>query len=181
MIEGSGCGSKTGSGSGSIPLTNGSWSGSRRPKNLWIRIRIRIRNIARKWSKNSHWTSSPGCLPPSWDLGAPEHIATELKAAPECIARELWANIWLFKNQCLWISIVMMLMIRIRLSILMPVPIRIPIPSFSHVGKSYFLVLFTVAPVNFVYLSRQRHQWINFRYFWEYTDILWKKYSLTLP
>jgi hypothetical protein len=33
-----------GSGSGSIPLTNGSKSGSRRPKNIWIRIRIRIRN-----------------------------------------------------------------------------------------------------------------------------------------
>ncbi len=33
MIEGSR------SGSGSIPLTNGSGSGSRRPKNLWIRIR----------------------------------------------------------------------------------------------------------------------------------------------
>ncbi len=36
-----------GSGSGSIPLTNGSGSGFRRPKNMWIRwirIRIRIRN-----------------------------------------------------------------------------------------------------------------------------------------
>jgi hypothetical protein len=34
-------------GSGSLPLTNGSGSGSMRPKNLWIRwirIRIRIRN-----------------------------------------------------------------------------------------------------------------------------------------
>ncbi len=38
----SGCG--CGSGSGSIPLTNGSTSGSRRPKNTWIRIPIRIRN-----------------------------------------------------------------------------------------------------------------------------------------
>jgi hypothetical protein len=37
MIEGSG--SRAGSGSGSIPVTNG--SGSRRPKNMWIRIRIR--------------------------------------------------------------------------------------------------------------------------------------------
>jgi hypothetical protein len=37
VIEGSG------TGSGSIPLTNG--SGSRRPKNIWIRwIQIRIRN-----------------------------------------------------------------------------------------------------------------------------------------
>ncbi len=35
MIEGSR------SGAGSIPLTNGSGSGSRRPKNIWIRIRIR--------------------------------------------------------------------------------------------------------------------------------------------
>ncbi len=41
MIEGSGSGSRAGS--GSIPLT--SWSGSWRPKNTWIRwIRIRIRN-----------------------------------------------------------------------------------------------------------------------------------------
>jgi hypothetical protein len=41
MIEGSG--SKTGS--GSIPLTSGYGSGSRRPKNKWIRW-IRIRNTA---------------------------------------------------------------------------------------------------------------------------------------
>jgi hypothetical protein len=42
MIEGYGSGSRAGSGSGSIPLANG--SGSRRPKNTWIRwIRIRIR------------------------------------------------------------------------------------------------------------------------------------------
>jgi hypothetical protein len=39
MIEGSG----SGAGSGSIPLTSG--SGSRRPKNMWIRW-IRIRNTA---------------------------------------------------------------------------------------------------------------------------------------
>ncbi len=48
MIEGSG--SRAGSGSGSIPLTSGS-GGSGRPKNTlirWIRIRIRIRNTARK-------------------------------------------------------------------------------------------------------------------------------------
>ncbi len=37
MIERSGAGA----GSGSIPLTNGSGSWSRRPKNTWIRIRIR--------------------------------------------------------------------------------------------------------------------------------------------
>ncbi len=45
VIEGSG------SWSGSIPLTNGSWSGSRMPKNIRIR-RIRIRNTALKlfWS-----------------------------------------------------------------------------------------------------------------------------------
>ncbi len=39
-----------GSGFGSIPLPNGSGSGSRRPKNMWIRwirIRILIRNTAR--------------------------------------------------------------------------------------------------------------------------------------
>jgi hypothetical protein len=41
MIEGSG--SRAGSVSGSIPLTGGSRSGSGRPKNMWIRIRIRIR------------------------------------------------------------------------------------------------------------------------------------------
>ncbi len=43
MIEGSG----SRAGSGSIPLTSGSVSGSGRPKNMWIRwirIRIRIRN-----------------------------------------------------------------------------------------------------------------------------------------
>ena len=45
MIEGSG----SRAGSGSIPLTSWSGSGSRRPKNMWIRwirIRIRIRNTA---------------------------------------------------------------------------------------------------------------------------------------
>ena len=49
MIEGSG--SRAESGSRSKPLTSGSGSGSRRPKNTWIRwirirIRIRIRNTA---------------------------------------------------------------------------------------------------------------------------------------
>jgi hypothetical protein len=44
MIEGSGSGSRAGSGSGSIPLNSGSGSG--RPKNMWIRIRIWIRNTA---------------------------------------------------------------------------------------------------------------------------------------
>ncbi len=39
MIEGTGAGSRAGSGHGSIPLTNGSGSG--RPKNTWIRILIR--------------------------------------------------------------------------------------------------------------------------------------------
>jgi hypothetical protein len=47
-----------GSGSGSIPLTNGSGSGFIRPKTMWIRwiqIRIRIRNteynsVGRKWA-----------------------------------------------------------------------------------------------------------------------------------
>jgi hypothetical protein len=46
MIEGSR------PGSGSIPLTNGSGSGSRRLKNMWIRIRIRIRNTAAKFRNN---------------------------------------------------------------------------------------------------------------------------------
>jgi hypothetical protein len=47
MIEGSR--SESGAGSGSISLTNG--SGSKRPKNTWIRwirIRIRIRNTGEK-------------------------------------------------------------------------------------------------------------------------------------
>jgi hypothetical protein len=39
MIEGSGSGSRAGSGSRSIPLTNGYRPGSRRLKNIWIRIR----------------------------------------------------------------------------------------------------------------------------------------------
>ncbi len=38
-------GSKSGAGSGSIPLTDGSGCGSRRPKNMWIRW-IRFRNTA---------------------------------------------------------------------------------------------------------------------------------------
>jgi hypothetical protein len=38
-------GSRSGAGSGSIPLTDGSGSGSRRPKNMWIRW-ILIRNTA---------------------------------------------------------------------------------------------------------------------------------------
>jgi hypothetical protein len=51
MIEGSGSGSRAGSGSGSIPLASG--SGSWRPKNMWIRIRIRI------WIRN---TGSINCI-----------------------------------------------------------------------------------------------------------------------
>jgi hypothetical protein len=43
MIERSGSGSRVGSGSGSIPLTNGSGSG--RPKNTWIRIRKPWKNF----------------------------------------------------------------------------------------------------------------------------------------
>ncbi len=50
-----------GSRPGSIPLTHGSGSGSRRPKNMWIRIRIRIRNTA----GNRDW---PGLLD-SWGWG----------------------------------------------------------------------------------------------------------------
>ncbi len=53
MIEESGAGSVARS--GSIPLTTG--SGSRRPKNTWIRwIRIRIRNTARKYSGSDCYT-----------------------------------------------------------------------------------------------------------------------------
>ena len=49
MIEGSEAGS------GSIPLTSVSGSGSRRPKNIWIRIRIQIRihNTVHKYRKFS--------------------------------------------------------------------------------------------------------------------------------
>ncbi len=43
VIEGSGSGAGSGSGSGSIPLTSG--SGSRRPKNRWIRIRNTAENL----------------------------------------------------------------------------------------------------------------------------------------
>ncbi len=46
MLEGSR------SGSGSIPLTNGSGSGSRRPKHTWIRG-IWIRNRIRIWIRNT--------------------------------------------------------------------------------------------------------------------------------
>ncbi len=51
MIEGSGSGSRAGS--GSIPLISGSGYGSWRPKNMWIRwirirLRIRVRNTGRK-------------------------------------------------------------------------------------------------------------------------------------
>ena len=62
MIEESGSGSRAGSGSGSIPLTSGSGSmpltsgsGSRRPKNMWIRIRIRIRNTALTYCQSRRW------------------------------------------------------------------------------------------------------------------------------
>jgi hypothetical protein len=53
-------------GSGSIPLTNGSGSGSRRPKNMWIRwirnpIRIRIRNTDEKSSNRSDYIPGLGC------------------------------------------------------------------------------------------------------------------------
>jgi hypothetical protein len=50
-MDGSGSGSRAGSGYRSILLTNGSGSGSRRPKNIWIRwirIRIRISNTGRQ-------------------------------------------------------------------------------------------------------------------------------------
>jgi hypothetical protein len=53
-----------GSGSGSIPLTNGSGPGSMRPKNMWIRW-IRIRNTAFGWlarpsgSRSSSLSSRP--------------------------------------------------------------------------------------------------------------------------
>ncbi len=55
MIEGSG------SGAGSIPLTNR--SGSRRPTNMWIRwirIRIRIRNTGRKANKKGQTVTKRG-------------------------------------------------------------------------------------------------------------------------
>jgi hypothetical protein len=56
------------SGYGSVPLTNGSGSGSRRPKNIWIR-RIRIRNtgslfwriFVKSYRKNSTRTSCTVC------------------------------------------------------------------------------------------------------------------------
>ncbi len=45
-----------GSGSGSTPLSNGSASGLRRPKNMWIRwIRVRIRNTDRGMSWEGLW------------------------------------------------------------------------------------------------------------------------------
>ncbi len=50
MIEGSGSGSRAGS--GSKPLTNGSGSGSRRPKHMWIRwIRQHWSTVISKWSE----------------------------------------------------------------------------------------------------------------------------------
>jgi hypothetical protein len=54
MIEGSGSGAE--SGSGSIPLTSGSESGSGRPKNMWIRW-IRIRLLIRNTGSNIHHSS----------------------------------------------------------------------------------------------------------------------------
>ncbi len=59
MIEGSG------SESGSIPLTNG--SGSRRPKNMWIRIRIRntVYNDYKKAILGTSIILIKWCIPPS--------------------------------------------------------------------------------------------------------------------
>ncbi len=57
MIEGSG--SRAGYGSGSIPLTSGSGSGSRRPKNMWIRW-IRIRNTEENYEGNFSDSYLPG-------------------------------------------------------------------------------------------------------------------------
>ncbi len=55
-------------GSGSIPLTNGSGSGSRRPKNMWIRW-IRIRNTRGRvfccsWKCTRWWRSWGGWATP---------------------------------------------------------------------------------------------------------------------
>ncbi len=50
MTEGPG----SGAGSGSIPLTDGAGSGSRRPKNMWIR-RIRIRS---RWIRIRIWNTA---------------------------------------------------------------------------------------------------------------------------
>ncbi len=47
-----------GSGSGSIPLTSG--SGSLWPKNMWIRIRIRIRTLVKKGKVNEKKASPSG-------------------------------------------------------------------------------------------------------------------------
>jgi hypothetical protein len=47
-----------GSGSGSIPLTSG--SGSLWPKNMWIRIRIRIRTLVKKGKVNEKKVSPSG-------------------------------------------------------------------------------------------------------------------------
>jgi hypothetical protein len=52
-----------GSRSGSIPVTNGSWSGSRRPNNMWIRwirirIWIRIRNTVCRFFQRLNWGSN---------------------------------------------------------------------------------------------------------------------------
>jgi hypothetical protein len=60
------------SGSGSIQLTNGSGSGSRRPKNMWIRwIRILIRNTAVKTTPPSTFLQLLNTLTDSKNLPQP--------------------------------------------------------------------------------------------------------------
>jgi hypothetical protein len=59
-----------GSGSGSIPLTNA--SGSRRPKNIWIRwIRIRIRNT-------EHYDPNPGVNATQVNLNTTTNMLSEI-------------------------------------------------------------------------------------------------------
>ncbi len=74
------------SGSGSIPLTNGSGSG--RLKNMWIRIRIRIRNTDRQ---STEWFIENKAFLPLYDL-APTIIPSHSPGSKLslCLSLPLW-------------------------------------------------------------------------------------------
>ncbi len=103
---------------GSIPLTNGSWSGSRRPKNIriWIFFRIRICNTA--WypglwccTVRTPWPTPPPPSPSCWRIWArrsysPAHRSPasrqEAVSSSPLIDRNLRTKMTLLKGSDQW-------------------------------------------------------------------------------